>query len=143
MGSLQDRSIASNMKDIDMAHFPTHAVLSTCTGRLMGDIGGVYQVMSYMLGRDAYTHELAHYGKQAAAALQAAHPGLPGEDDFEHVNGDNVHDVLDTWIAKLGPTIDLDASLSECLADDRDAIDVLKEMKPDAEVIVVNHKPES
>ena len=34
-------------------------------------------------------------------------------------------------------------ALAECLADDRNAIDVLKEMKPDAEVIVVNHKPES
>lgn len=120
-----------------MAHFPTHAVLSTCTGRLMGDIGGVYQVMSYMLGRDAYTHELAHYGKQAAAALRYAHPELPGEDDFDYVNGDNVHAVLAEWEIKLGQTMNLDSSLNECMADDRNAIDVLKEMKPDADVIVV------
>lgn len=120
-----------------MAHFPTHAVLSTCTGRLMGDIGGVYQVMSFLLGRDAYTHELAHYGKQAAEALRTAHPELPSGDDFDHVNGENYADVLALWESKLGPTVDLDASLSECLADDRNALDTLKEMKPDAVIAAV------
>lgn len=104
----------------------------------MGDIGGVYQVMSYMLGRDAFTHELAHYGKQAAAALRYAHPELPGEDDFKHVNGENVLAVRAEWEGKLGQTIDLDSSLKECMADDRNAIDVLKEMKPGAEVIVID-----
>lgn len=124
-----------------MTNFPTHAVLSTCTGRLMGDIGGVYQVMSYMLGRDAYTHELAHYGKQAAEALRYAHPELPSEDNFSHVNGDNVHDVLSEWEGKLGQTFDLDSSLKECMADDRNALDVLMEMKPDADVIVIDRDP--
>lgn len=120
-----------------MTTFATHAVLSTSTGRLMGDIGGVYQVMSFLLGRDAYTHELAHYGKQAAEALRHAHPELPGEDDFEHVNRENVLDVISEWEGKLGEQFDLDPSLKECLADDKDALETLAEIAPGKPVIAI------
>lgn len=120
-----------------MTHFPTHAVLSACTGKLMGDIGDLYKVMSYMLGRDAYTHELSHYGKQAAAALRHAHPELPGDADFDHVDRDNVLDVRAEWETKLGVTLDLDASLSKCLADDKTALETLNEIAPGKPVIVI------
>ena len=35
--------------------FPTHAVLSVSSGKLMGDIGGLYSVISFLIGRDAFT----------------------------------------------------------------------------------------
>ena len=41
-----------------MARFLTVDVLSTTTGRLLGKIDGVYEVVSYLVGRDVYTHEL-------------------------------------------------------------------------------------
>lgn len=117
--------------------FPTHAVLSTCTGRLMGDIGGVYKVTSFLIGRDAFTHELPYYGRRAEKALRAVLPELPGKNDFEHVNGDNYRDVLAEWEAKLGSEIDLPDSLRDSLADEKNAIGTLREMRPDADVIVV------
>lgn len=50
--------------------FATVDVLSTSTGILLGDIGGVYKVTSYLIGRDAFTHDLAFYGRSAAHERQ-------------------------------------------------------------------------
>ena len=124
-----------------MPDFKTHAVLSTSTGRLMGGIDGVYAVTSYLLGRDAYTHELAFYGEAAQTALRAAHPELPSKVDFEHVNGDNYKAVLAEWTAKLGTHMTLSETLRGVLADSRNTIDVLLEMKPDANIVIADLKP--
>lgn len=120
-----------------MAEFDTHAVLSTCTGKLMGDIDGVYAVTSFLLGRSAYTHELAFYGDRVAEALRYCHPELPSRADFEHVGRNNFADVRAEWEGKLGKTFVLDDALADVLADDKDAIATLKEMKPDAAIIPV------
>ena len=117
--------------------FPTNAVLSTSTGVLLGDIGGVYKVTSYMLGRDAYTHDLAYYGHRASAALVAAVPGIPSREDAKHINGDNYKDALVKWEAELGSDIDLPDSLRECLADDRDAVSTAEEMAGKNRVIKI------
>jgi hypothetical protein len=118
--------------------FPTHAVLSTCTGRLMGGIDGVYAVMSFLIGRDAYSHELAFYGKQAAAALKSELPTLPTHDDFEHVTAQNYKAMLAEWEAKLGSEIDLPDSLRDCLADNRGPISTLVEMKLNASIVTIS-----
>ena len=120
-----------------MTVFLTRDVLSTSTGRLLGDIGGVYKVMSFLLGRDAYTHELAYYGKQASAALKAARPDLPVSEDAEHITKENYRDCLATWERQFGPEIDLPDSLRESLADDKNALGTLREMVPDEKIIVV------
>lgn len=119
--------------------FETHAVLSTVTGRLMGDIGGVYKVTSFLIGRDAYTHELAFYGKRAAAALKSAMPELPTEDDFEHVNGDNYRAVLTEWEKKLGTVVDVPEHLRDCLVDERDPVSTLQEISPDKTIIAIRN----
>lgn len=120
-----------------MSEFPTHAVLSCSTGKLMGDIDGVYAITSFMIGRSAYTHELAFYGTKVAAALTAAHPELPDRDAFAHVNAANVRAVRSEWEAKLGQSFELNEALRDALADESNAIETLKTMKPDADVIVV------
>jgi hypothetical protein len=110
--------------------FPTHAVLSTSTNRLLGDVGDVYKVMLFLLGRDAYTHELAYYGRRAAVALKAAVPELPTKIDAEHVTVDNWRDFLREWQDKLGDEIELPDSLRECLADEKSFLDTAEEMAP-------------
>lgn len=120
--------------------FATHAVLSTCTGKLLGDIGGVYEVTSYLIGRSAFTHELAFYGRRAAAALKAGIPALPTDEDAKHVTGENYRQFVAGWVEKLGAEVDLPESLRECLADDRGAVDTLTEMVGKDRVIVVNPK---
>ena len=121
-----------------MTTFDTHAILSCSTGILMGDIGGVYQVMSFLLDRDAYTHELAYYGEMASDVLRSQCPDLPGEKDFGHVNRENVREVLTEWEATLGKKFELNDALRGCLADEKNAFSTLKEMKPDADVIVID-----
>lgn len=103
--------------------FETHAILSVATGRLMGDIGGVYKVVSYLVGRNVFTHELVIYGEPAARVLKVALPELPTEDDFNHVSRENVMQVLSEWEQKLGSVMDLPDHMRDCLADDRNAVD--------------------
>lgn len=118
--------------------FATADVLGTSTGRLLGDIGGIYKVVSFLIGRDAFTHDLAFYGRQASAALKAARPDLPVREDAEHVNGDNYRDFLAGWEKKLGTEIDLPDSLRDCLADEKDAKETLTEMVGPERIIVVD-----
>jgi hypothetical protein len=116
--------------------FPTHAVLSTSTSRLLGDIGGVYAVLSFLIGRSAYTHEIAYYGRRAAAALKQALPDLPTKADAREVNEENYRDFLYAWEAKFGAEIDLPDSLRDCLADEKSGLGTAEEMKP-GKVIVI------
>ena len=117
--------------------FATVDVIGTSTGRLLGDIGGIYKVMSYLIGRPAYTHDLAFYGCQASAALKAAMPDLPVAEDAEHVNGGNYRECLAIWVKQFGPEIELPDSLRDCLADDKNAIETLKEMMPEEKIITI------
>ena len=112
--------------------FETHGVLSASTGILMGDIGGVYAVASYLLGRSAYTHELAHYGKRIADALVICHPELPtGAPDGTWQT------VRDTFISKWGTEMELDPALEGVLADDKNPIETLREMGFKGDVITI------
>lgn len=123
-----------------MARFLTVDVLSTTTGRLLGKIDGVYEVVSYLVGRDVYTHELLTYGAPAAAAIKAAIPGVPTKADAAHVNGMNFASFRDEWILRLGGYIDLPDSLRECLADDRGPLSTLRDLVPENKIVVITSK---
>jgi hypothetical protein len=103
--------------------FETHGVLSASTGILMGDIGALYKVASYLIGRPAFTHELAHYAGPMQKALLICHPELPNDAP----NGTWLK-VRDDFIAKYGPTMVLNDALQDVLADDKDLITTLHEM---------------
>jgi hypothetical protein len=106
-----------------MAKFATHGVLSASTGILMGDIGDLYKVVSHLLGRSAYTHELSHYGKRVADALLICHPELP--DDAPDGTWQKVRD---DFIAKWGSEMELDPALDAVLADDKNPVETLRDM---------------
>lgn len=116
--------------------FPTHAVIGTTTGRPLGDIGGIYSVISFLIGRPAFTHEIALYGSRAAAAIKATIPDIPIEADAEHVDGGNYRYCLAGWERQFGPEIELPDSLRDCLADDKNAIQTACEMIGADRVIV-------
>ena len=120
--------------------FATADVLGTSTGHLLGDMGGIYKVTSFLIGRDAYAHDLAFYGRQASAALKAAVPALPVAEDAEHINGENYRECLAAWEKQFGPEIDLPDSLRDCLADDKHAIETAVEMFGDRVFTVVMPK---
>ena len=86
--------------------FPIHAVLSTVTGRLMGDIGGVYEVLSWMTGESVFTHQLPRISREAQPVIVAAHPSLQQAiDEAEQVNRDNSLEWLATWTQRYGETL--------------------------------------
>ena len=113
-----------------METFKTHGILSASTGVLMGDIGALYEVASYLLGRPAFTHELAHYGNAMAKALIIFHPELPDD-----VDGRGWEAVRDQHIEKWGQSMTLDPALAGVLADDKNPIETLREMGFTGEVI--------
>lgn len=89
-----------------MKEFATRDVLSTITGRLMGDIGGVYEVLNYMTGEDVFTHQLPRISREATPVVIAAHPQLQQAiDEAEQVNQENYQHWRQTWEDRYGPTI--------------------------------------
>lgn len=111
--------------------FETHGILSATTGILMGDIGAVYAVASFLLDRPAYTHELAFYAEKMRAALTIAHPDLPTE-----ATGANWQQVRDSYIGQHGATMTLDPALKGVLANDKDPITTLRDMGFTGQVIL-------
>lgn len=86
--------------------FATRDVLSTITGRLMGDIGGVYEVLNWMTGESVFTHQLPRIGREATPVLVATHPALQqAVDEAEQVTQENYQEWRQTWEDRYGPTI--------------------------------------
>lgn len=86
--------------------FPTAAVLSTITGRLLCDIGGVYEVLNWMTGESVYTHQIPRISREAEPVILAAHPQLrEAWREATLVNADNWQDWRDRWIDRYGAEI--------------------------------------
>lgn len=86
--------------------FATVDVLSTITGRLMGDIGGVYEVLNWMTGGSVFTHQIPRIAREATPVVVAAHPSLQQAiDEAEQVNQENYKEWRQTWEDRYGPTI--------------------------------------
>lgn len=91
---------------METKEFATADVLSCVTGRLMGDIGGVYEVLGWMTGESLFTHQLPRVGREARPVLIAKHPNLQqAVDEAEQVTTENFRVWRDTWIDRYGPTI--------------------------------------
>lgn len=86
--------------------FATADVLSTITGRLIGNIGGVYEVLNWMTGESVFTHQLPRVGREATPVIIAAHPQLQqAVDEAEQVSQENWKQWRQTWEDRYGPTI--------------------------------------
>jgi hypothetical protein len=88
---------------------PTLGILSITDGRLMRDIGDIYEVLSFLVGRPVFTHELPRYSKPAGPILAAAFPDLAGDsarpweelrDEALNARGEFV-EVPDDWRGSL------------------------------------------
>lgn len=125
------------MNAIPTKSFPVADVLSTITGRLMADIGGVYTVLSWMTGESIYTHQLPRIRREAQAAMVAFRPDLARAiEEAAQVNRENWRDWLATWRARYGDTIDV----IKLNADQHERIDPMAELAatvpPDRIVVV-------
>jgi hypothetical protein len=105
--------------------FASRDVLSTVTGRLMGEIGGVYEVLNWMTGESLFTHQLPRIAKEARPVLVAAHPLLQqAVDEAEQVNTENFQEWRRTWEDRYGPTI----AVPKFGADSHERIDPMSEL---------------
>lgn len=85
--------------------FQTEQAVSAITGRLVCDIGGVYEVLSYLLGRSLWTHELP--GAMTEARKYADLPEWLATLSDDGVDGTNWQAWRDGLIAAHGPTVTL------------------------------------
>lgn len=118
--------------------FASRDVLSTVTGRLMGDIGGVYEVLNWMTGESLFTHQLPRVAKEARPVLLASHPLLQqAVDEAEQVTTNNFQEWRQTWEDRYGPVI----AVPKFNADTHETIDPMSEisevMHPDRIIPVV------
>lgn len=116
---------------------PTADVLGVVTGRLLGNIGGIYQVLDWMTGESVYTHQIPRICGEAAPVLLALHPQLAeAVIESERVNRDNAREWLATWTARYGEAI----AVPKLSADQHERIDPVSELvekiHPDNIIIV-------
>lgn len=108
-----------------MKEFPTVDVLSTITGRLVGKIDGVYQVLNHMTGESVFTHQLPRIAREASPVLVAKHPALQQAiDEADQVSRENWQAWRDTWLDRYGPTI----AVPKFGANDHEHIDPISEL---------------
>jgi hypothetical protein len=105
--------------------FATRDVLSTVTGRLMGDIGGVYEVLNWMTGESVFTHQIPRISREACPVVVAAHPALQQAiDEAEQVTQENYKEWRQAWEDRYGPTI----AVLKFTADSHESIDPMSEL---------------
>lgn len=105
--------------------FSTRDVLSTITGMLMGDIGGVYQMLNWMTGESVFTHQIPRISREAVPVMLAMHPTLQlAIDEANQVTPENFATWRDTWEDRYGPTI----AVPKFNADTHESIDPMSEL---------------
>lgn len=110
---------------METQEFPTHDVLGTITGVLIGDIGGIYQVLNWMTGESVFTHQLPRISREATPVLVAAHPLLQqAVDEAKQVTPENWKQWRQTWEDRYGPTI----AVPKFSADTHERIDPISEL---------------
>jgi hypothetical protein len=87
--------------------FPTIDVIGAVTGRLLGDIGGIYEVRSFLTGKNLMTHQLPRAGRAIQKAMLKRDPEFWSEvvDFAAQVNPENLSTKLEDIDRKWGATM--------------------------------------
>jgi hypothetical protein len=83
--------------------FPLAAVLCVMTGPLLGPIEDVYAILSWMVGRSVFTHEIPAAMRECGPDLLSQFPEMASIDGSQ-VNRDNYAVLLHGWITEYGAT---------------------------------------
>lgn len=99
-------------------HFPTLAVLSVTTGRLLtkpkqesegNGIGQLYKLLGWMTDDEPFTHQLPRFARECKPWILRWHPNLADveQEICERCDEGFVEQVQADMIARLGETIEL------------------------------------
>ena len=89
------------MKKFDLA-----SVLSVTTGRLLGEIGIVYEILNYMTGDNLMTHQLPRASRQCESSLLEQFPQLSGI-NADEITPANWQEKLESYKEKYGNEFDV------------------------------------
>lgn len=86
--------------------FRTAAVLSAVTPILLCPMGELYELLSFLVGRSVFTHEIPAAMRLASPSITAEHPELIGL-DLSHVTPENWSTELALLEARFGVALAL------------------------------------
>lgn len=121
--------------------FNTLDVLGAATGYLMREMGGIYEVLSFVAGEDVYTHQIPRISREFGEQLKRLRPDLSlAFDECKAVTAENVKEIGERWTARYGATI----AVHRMSEDEHERIDPLSELtdKIHPSKIVVVSAPE-
>lgn len=81
--------------------FKIGEIISGATGRLLCDIGKVYEILNYMTGDNLFTHQLPRACRECRPYFYKQFPWL-NELNTDEVNTENWKEWLDDKISKYG-----------------------------------------
>jgi hypothetical protein len=114
-------------------------ILSITTGRLVSPrhIGGVYDILGWMVGEDLMTHQLPRVSRECEPFLKAQHPDL---DEVVVPDSVNSEESLLFWLAEMTERYGVMRPVARLAAADHTVIDPIAEIKmirPDMPIIGV------
>src|SRR5947209_5294054 len=118
--------------------FELATVLTVTTGRLLTDMGKLYDILNFMTGDDLMTHQLPRASNVCAPELLRQFPKLTSVEVPEHFDATDLKKSVDDWLAKLKPTYGNEFTVQP--VDDwehKNPLTELAEMAPDKPIIVV------
>ena len=91
-----------------MKEFPTEAVLSLTTGRLLCEFQEMHEAAEYLTGGSVWAHQFAHgpFNDEMRAAIFKQHPQLR-DVDASGVTTKNWTRYRDRWVKQFGPKVSL------------------------------------
>lgn len=113
-------------------------ILSITTDRLVSlrHMEGVYDILNYMTGESLFTHQLIRAGEVCKPAILLQHPRL------KNVSvADLDKDTWKDWLARQAEVHGKELSITpigEGVYEAKDPIEELRDMKPDANIIIIN-----
>lgn len=119
--------------------FPIENILTAMHGRLLCDMGGVYEILNWLTGESLMTHQLPRASRESEGWLAEQFPDLAAVDVYAPKITDEA-DVV-AYIASLAAEYGTHRDVAPLPPEDHTVIDPLSElrmMRPDAPIIVVN-----
>lgn len=120
--------------------FHISSVISAATGIHVAveGVGAFYDILGFMTGSTPMTHQLPRLSHECEPSLREQHPELTSEPIPEIASMEDV----EAWLATLYPKYGEKVTVRALDPEDHTSIDPITElrmMKPDAQIVVVNH----